>query len=323
MRSLTDSNYKPACWFVKSYATTHPAPPTDTKGERHYSKLITFQTKQTTAWQQNRHVGLITLAPQRQTPKNPHTSKPRHTWAATERAPLTTHFTHPKGDPVSKQERATRTRHALIESAAYAFDQDGYSQARLDLISQRAGVSRGALFFHFANKEALADAVESAASSALHATTYGAYRERSSALQALIDSTHALARLLSQDQVVRGGFQINCDSTRAKGEDLRSQWALRVNLFLQKAAAQRELTTATPQRDMADTIVAATTGFQVLGRDDATWMSPSSLTRFWMLLLPRLATPEALAGLRAEGSERPPMTHQPPTDNTQTIDKPA
>ncbi|NEE26311.1 TetR family transcriptional regulator, partial [Streptomyces sp. SID7982] len=60
---------------------------------------------------------------------------------------------------MTKQERATRTRQALIRSAAVVFEQHGYAQARLVLISSGAGVSTGALHFHFENKAAVAEAV--------------------------------------------------------------------------------------------------------------------------------------------------------------------
>jgi AcrR family transcriptional regulator len=203
---------------------------------------------------------------------------------------------------MSRQERATATRSALIRSAAHVFDREGYAQARLDLVSQGAGVSRGALSFHFPNKEMLADAVEAAASGILRRTTSEIYRGRHGALQALIDSTHALAALLCGDPVVRGGFRLSCDSTHGGHEDLRRQWERYVLALLGAAAVERELRDGVPQRDMADTIVAATIGFQVLGQRDERWMSAPVLTRFWLLLLPWLAAPGVLPGLRAEGS---------------------
>ncbi|MFJ5293106.1 ScbR family autoregulator-binding transcription factor [Streptomyces sp. NPDC088348] len=203
---------------------------------------------------------------------------------------------------MSKQERATRTRHALIQSAAHVFDQGGYSQARLEQVSQGAGVSRGALFFHFANKEALADAVEEAASRTLRAAAGDVYRRRGGALQALIDTTHALARLFSHDQVVRGGFQVNCHTNRGSGKPLREQWESYVGLLLREADAGNELLGSAPQRDIVETIVAATTGFQILGHHDEARLSAFALTRFWRLLLPRLATAEVLGSLRPDGS---------------------
>lgn len=70
-----------------------------------------------------------------------------------------------------RQERAVRTREALIRSAAEVFHHEGFTAASLTLISSRAGVSNGALHFHFASKAVLADAVEHAAAGVLQTIT--------------------------------------------------------------------------------------------------------------------------------------------------------
>src|SRR5258705_4564694 len=64
------------------------------------------------------------------------------------------------------QERAARTKRNLIRSAAEVFEREGYAAASLTVISSQAGVSNGALHFHFASKEDLAREVEGAAADA-------------------------------------------------------------------------------------------------------------------------------------------------------------
>ncbi|MFF5310100.1 TetR family transcriptional regulator [Streptomyces massasporeus] len=66
---------------------------------------------------------------------------------------------------MTEQDRAVRTRLALIRSAAEQFEARGYFRAGLAEISAGAGVGSGALHFHFANKDAVAEAVEQAAES--------------------------------------------------------------------------------------------------------------------------------------------------------------
>ncbi|MFJ2768462.1 TetR family transcriptional regulator [Streptomyces sp. NPDC087300] len=61
-----------------------------------------------------------------------------------------------------KQERAIRTRRALVVAAAAEFDRDGYDGTSLSRISRAAGISMGALTFHFQAKSELAEAVEEA-----------------------------------------------------------------------------------------------------------------------------------------------------------------
>ncbi len=64
---------------------------------------------------------------------------------------------------MAKQERAARTRWLLIQAAAETFVQKGFTRASIAAISRQAGVSNGALHFHYETKDALADAVEQSA----------------------------------------------------------------------------------------------------------------------------------------------------------------
>lgn len=58
-----------------------------------------------------------------------------------------------------KQERAVQTRGRILDAAAEAFAADGYGDVTLLEIAERAGMTKGAVYFHFKNKESLALAV--------------------------------------------------------------------------------------------------------------------------------------------------------------------
>ncbi|MBI1361178.1 MAG: TetR family transcriptional regulator [Alphaproteobacteria bacterium] len=59
-----------------------------------------------------------------------------------------------------KWRRRSKERPAEIVSAAYAvFAEKGFSAAKLDDIAQRAGVSKGALYLYFGNKQDIFEAV--------------------------------------------------------------------------------------------------------------------------------------------------------------------
>ncbi|MFI5621701.1 TetR family transcriptional regulator [Streptomyces sp. NPDC051567] len=222
-----------------------------------------------------------------------------------------------------KQVRAARTREALVRAAAAVFVEEGFVTASLAVISGRAGVSTGGLHFHFESKTALARAVEGRAAEALRLITVGrpsavdgaglaggpdgaggagGAGQRGGALQLLVDSTHALMALLAQDVVVRAGFGLGADAGYGNGFDLRGQWRLWVGELLGAAEREGALAEGVSPQDAVSTVVASTVGLEVLGAVEPVWVAPQTLTRFWRLILPRLATGRVLGGLVAEGS---------------------
>lgn len=202
---------------------------------------------------------------------------------------------------MTKQERAARTRGLLIASAAKSFYEQGYPRTNLNAVSARIGVSSGALYFHFENKAALALAVEAEACRALRAVARRA-RRRDCALQSLVDTTHALAELLRTSTVAKAGFQLGSDDFEGVRQDLRREWQGCVRRLLNEAAQERTLGPELPRQVIASSIVAATVGFELLGRGDLRWLSRESITGFWQLHLPCLATPDVAGRLDPAGT---------------------
>ncbi|MEW2418653.1 ScbR family autoregulator-binding transcription factor [Streptomyces sp. NPDC046866] len=203
---------------------------------------------------------------------------------------------------MAKQERAVRTRDALIGSAAEIFDREGYTVASLTAISSLAGVSNGALHFHFASKAALAEAVEAAAVLRLADVTGAAPRPGERRLQALVDATHRLAAALRADVVLRAGFHLCGESARPPQEDLRERWRAWVEEAVRRAEAAGELRPGVAVADVVAAVVAATVGLEVLGARDTRWLSAATVTRLWRLLLPTLVPSAPAPDLAPEGS---------------------
>jgi AcrR family transcriptional regulator len=72
---------------------------------------------------------------------------------------LTRYATPRRKDTGLKQERAVRTRGQVLDAAAEAFATRGFPAVTVMDVAELAGVTKGAVYFHFANKEALAQAV--------------------------------------------------------------------------------------------------------------------------------------------------------------------
>jgi len=56
---------------------------------------------------------------------------------------------------VNNLQRREQTRSAILEAATAAFAADGYEATGVAEICERAGVSKGAFYYHFESKEAV------------------------------------------------------------------------------------------------------------------------------------------------------------------------
>ncbi|MEU3554286.1 ScbR family autoregulator-binding transcription factor [Streptomyces fragilis] len=201
-----------------------------------------------------------------------------------------------------RQERAVRTRNQLLTEAASSFRRHGFSRSRLTEISRNAGVSSGALYFHFSGKEELAAAVEAEAIETLRSAALDVRHSRTSPLQSLIDTSHALVAALRSSLVTQVGLELNCDRHTHNHTDLRQEWHGCVQRLLAEADRAGALLPHVSRQAAASVIVASTVGFDVLGREDEQWISAGVLTSLWQLLLPSLVVPEHRAALNPAGT---------------------
>ncbi|MFI1508880.1 TetR family transcriptional regulator [Streptomyces sp. NPDC020597] len=106
------------------------------------------------------------------------------------------------------QERAARTRQALVQAAAAEFDRYGYAGTSLVQVCKSAGITTGALTFHFRSKSELADAVQADGCTAIRRVVEHFAGAQSPALERLVDLTLSLARLLEDETAVRSAARL-------------------------------------------------------------------------------------------------------------------
>lgn len=107
-----------------------------------------------------------------------------------------------------QQRRAQLTRHAIVVAAAEEFDRAGYADTPLSAILRRSGVTKGAFYFHFASKQAVALALVK-----LQARHWSRLQQHwlgrgldplSTAIQLVDDAV----RMLAQDVLIRAGTRL-------------------------------------------------------------------------------------------------------------------
>ncbi|HEU5428916.1 MAG TPA: helix-turn-helix domain-containing protein [Actinocrinis sp.] len=208
-----------------------------------------------------------------------------------------------------KQERAERTREAIIRAAAAVFERDGFSTAPLGDITRKATVTKGALYFHFASKRELALAVVDEAADTVHWLLADA-RQRQDAelpLQILIDLSHALVGRLADDQVLRAGLRLGTDADLyPERVGLSLDWAGVVDEVMRGPGAPDDALpspdpgTLPAQRTQSDSsaptrpnlgkdaLAYVLTGLELLFRRSPQLIEQDTLTSVWRLLLPGL-----------------------------------
>ncbi|MET9441124.1 TetR/AcrR family transcriptional regulator [Streptomyces sp. NPDC006610] len=187
-----------------------------------------------------------------------------------------------------------RTRQALVRAAAEVFAVEGYALASLSVISGRAGVSAGALHFHFAGKDALAGEVEAEAVRRVGVVVEGCRGGGVSGLECLVGVASGVL-LAVGDPVVRAGFRLSADPSRRGGVDVLGWWRSVVGELAVRAEEGGELAAGVRGEDVVTVVVAGTVGLGVMGMVDGEWSSAERVRRFWALCLPWLAAaPESV-----------------------------
>ncbi|QKW21208.1 TetR/AcrR family transcriptional regulator [Kitasatospora sp. NA04385] len=204
-----------------------------------------------------------------------------------------------------KQERAIQTRAAILRAAAEVFDECGYTGASISKIIARAGLTQGAVYFHFASKEEMARAVMLEQANNLR------FPDGVPGLQHLVDLTMFLAVQLQEDSLLRAGVRLAVEQGEIFGnrdDTAYRDWVERFAADLYAATGRSELLPDVVVPDLAQFLVGAYSGTQLFsnistGRADL----PQRLVVMWRYLLPGIATPEARARMvvRPWGAARP------------------
>ena len=197
--------------------------------------------------------------------------------------------------PEPKQDRAVRTRAAIVRAAAEVFAEQGFAGASVANITKRAGVTLGAMYFHFKSKEALAREI-------VHGQPERVAPPRESdGLQRVVDTTLTWAHQLLEDPVLLAGARLVMEQESFVGpgeESSHQQWTQIMEHNLHTAQEQGELPEGADARALAHLVVNACTGAQMhsalaTNRRDL----PVRVVEMWQCLLPAVATPAAAARL--------------------------
>ncbi|GAB2810812.1 TetR family transcriptional regulator [Streptomyces daliensis] len=197
-----------------------------------------------------------------------------------------------------RQERAERTKSALVLAAASLFDGVGYECTTLFQVSSLAAVSKGALSFHFANKADLADAVQSLAVKRA-STRIRELRSRDlPALQNLIDLTHLIAHQRSQDEVIRACEKLDRELHAEREPRLSALWRAELHDIAREAERESGLASGLGVHAVASMAYAVSTRHLSADVD-----VHEEQTGLWQLVIPQITAVNSPWPLWPQGTE--------------------
>jgi AcrR family transcriptional regulator len=202
---------------------------------------------------------------------------------------------------MTQQARAVETRALIIRAAADVFGARGYGGSSLTEICAAAGLTKGAVYFHFASKDALALAVVDAQHARAIAMGAALRHSDQPGLHVLLRLTFELSEQLRNDPVTRAGIRLTMESSALSRPVVTpyEEWFVAIEMLLRRAIADGDVRPDADVAAAARFISPAYTGVQVVsnvltGRSDLV----QRVQEMWLIVLPSLVLPERWPQLR-------------------------
>lgn len=163
-----------------------------------------------------------------------------------------------------KQERAIRTREGILHAAAQVFADKGYPAVTIMDVAQLSGMTKGAVYFHYANKEALALAITSEFYRRLPAIAQSVEELGLSPVASVAELLTRTAHALRDDTMMQAGARLQIERALI-GIDLPvpfQDYTELTRTWLERAVSLGELRHSTPPQPLARVIVSAFFGAQ-------------------------------------------------------------
>jgi TetR/AcrR family transcriptional repressor of nem operon len=200
----------------------------------------------------------------------------------------------PVTDPSDR--RADSARGPLVRAAAQQFAHKPYSLVNLDDVVAAVDISRGAMYFHFPSKQALALAVIDEAHKLGGEAAVGVLANKLSGLETLIDLSYLVAVLDIGEDLARAGLYLLESLGRAEGLEARRLREV-VDALAQiarRAVNEGDIVEGCDPTDIARLLVSMYIGVRHTSDLDNAQQFLVDLEKAWMLLLPGFANPERI-----------------------------
>ena len=192
--------------------------------------------------------------------------------------------------------RADTTRDRLIAAASRLFAHRAYSMVSLDDILAEAELTKGAMYFHFSSKHALALAIIDDLTEMSLATVVDLLARKMSGLETLIDLVFRLSVQDTQEDVARAGVRLleTLDNTTPVPPALWQSRMEFVTTLIQRAVTEGDAIDKHDPEDIARMVVGLWEGIRRTSNLDEPEQYLDNLKKIWILALPSFTNPDRI-----------------------------
>lgn len=192
--------------------------------------------------------------------------------------------------------RADTTRLQILRAASHQFARKSYSLVSLDDILADAEVTKGAMYFHFRSKHALAWAIVDYRAAAARASVDQLLARKLSGLETLIDISYLVAIDDIGDEMARAGLNLLESVGRTDGlqANLLGQWVTAFAAVAAKAVRDGDITEDSAPESVGLLLVSMYLGL----RQTSNLADPErylhDLEKMWTLVMPGFVKPDRI-----------------------------
>lgn len=192
--------------------------------------------------------------------------------------------------------RADSTRQQILLSAARQFARLPYHQVGLDDVLAEAALTKGAMYFHFRSKHALALAIIEDQATEARAMVEALVSRKFSGLETLIDFSYQTAvRDISTD-MARAGFNLLESIGRIEGlqAERLEGWIQTLTVIAGRAIDEGDVVDECDPQEVARLLVSIYMGLRQTSNLDEPEQFLLAQEKTWALLLPGIVRPERI-----------------------------
>jgi AcrR family transcriptional regulator len=196
-----------------------------------------------------------------------------------------------------QQRRAQATRRAIVIAAAEEFDRADYDATPLSAILRRSGVTKGAFYFHFPSKEALALALIRLQAQSWSRLWRHWMRRGLDPLSTAVGMTGEATRMLESDVLTRAGTRLAGQQVGTAAErHAPPDWEKLLAELLTRSADNGLLRAGVDPGAVARVMHAALVGVRAIGFEYRNGPGMAArITEIWRVVLEGIASAEWLS----------------------------